>query len=64
MGATQNPHFIPTGRATSNLTKLPEDYSQVAGYAVLKNRSLAHTYRICCAAKIVSRLAFGRTLIL
>ena len=62
MNTSKNPNFIPTGETTSHSTKLPKDGSQVAGYAALLKNFLAYIYLICGAAKIYSRLAFGRTL--
>jgi hypothetical protein len=62
MDASQNPNFIPTDATTSHSTKLSKDDSQVAGYAALLKNFLASIFNICGAAKIFSRLAFGRTL--
>jgi hypothetical protein len=61
MDASQNPNFIPTDRTTSHSTKLPKNGNQVAGYAALLRNVFACIYAICGAAKIYSRLAFGRT---
>jgi uncharacterized protein YhbP (UPF0306 family) len=62
MGAIQNPGFISTDESTSHSTKLPNNGSQVAGYAALRRKFLASISSICSAAKFSSRLAFERTL--
>jgi len=77
MRTAKNPYFIPTDGTASHSTKLSNDDSQVAGYAALRGnfsygqpegypalklRFLAYISLICCAAKISSRLAFGRNL--
>jgi hypothetical protein len=62
MNTSKNPNFIPTDGNTSHSTKSPKNGNQVAGYAVLLKNFLACIYAICGAAKIYSRLAFGRTL--
>ena len=62
MDTSKNPNFIPTVGTTSHSTKLPKNGNQVAGYAALLINFLAYIYFICGAAKIYSRLAFGRTL--
>jgi type III secretory pathway component EscT len=62
MDTSKIPNFIPTDGATSHSTKLPKNGNQVSGYAVLLRNFLAYIYLICGAAKIYSRLAFGRNL--
>ena len=62
MGASKNPHFIPTDGTASHSNKPPKNGGQVAGYAALRKKFLACTYPICGAAKFFPRLAFERTL--
>jgi hypothetical protein len=62
MGASKNPHFIPTDGTTNHSTKSPKNGNQVAGYAALRKKFLACIYPICGAAKFFTRLAFGQTL--
>jgi hypothetical protein len=77
MGTIQNPEFISTDETTSHSTKLPNNGSQVAGYAALRKkfsygqpegcpalklRFLACISSICGAAKNFSRFAFERIL--
>jgi hypothetical protein len=62
MDASKSPNFIPTDDTTSHSTKRANNARQVAGYAALLKNFLAYIYLICGAAKIYSRLAFGRTL--